>query len=199
MSDSCPPAKARPKVTGNLVQTQIGCYGWSRATVFIDELFAFTSKRCSALPHFAHLSPSTRHKPSSLSRPEEITQGSQWHALRDNNGISGHAFMGSLPFITAAKMTQSPASKALWYAGSTIAPLSRVNDGAHYSSQVALGWWLAFWLPVPWMLPRIQNQDGTSCPTKAWTRLAWRLSIASECLKKCFLAKSRNLCVLIKF
>lgn len=78
------------------------------------------------------------------SRPTEISEGSEWHPFTDNNGISGHAFMGSLPFITAAKMSDSKGLKAIYYAASTVVPLSRVNDNAHYPSQVALGWWLAF-------------------------------------------------------
>ncbi|MCA9128573.1 MAG: phosphatase PAP2 family protein [Planctomycetales bacterium] len=78
------------------------------------------------------------------SRPTETDESSEWHPFRDNNGISGHAFMGSLPFITAAKMTENRGYKFLFYAGSTMAPLSRVNDNAHYPSQVALGWWMAY-------------------------------------------------------
>jgi len=78
------------------------------------------------------------------SRPTETDESSEWHPLRDNNGVSGHAFMGSLPFITAAKMTENRGYKFLFYAGSTVAPLSRVNDNAHYPSQVALGWWMAY-------------------------------------------------------
>ncbi|XZE44058.1 phosphatase PAP2 family protein [Pirellulaceae bacterium SH467] len=78
------------------------------------------------------------------SRPTETDENSEWHPFRDNNGISGHAFMGSLPFITAAKMTDNRGYKVLFYAGSAIAPLSRVNDNAHYPSQVALGWWMAY-------------------------------------------------------
>jgi hypothetical protein len=78
------------------------------------------------------------------SRPTETDESSEWHPMRDNNGISGHAFMGSLPFITAAKMTENRGYKVLFYAGSAIAPLSRVNDNAHYPSQVALGWWMAY-------------------------------------------------------
>lgn len=78
------------------------------------------------------------------SRPTESPENSEWHPFTDNNGISGHAFMGSLPFITAAKMSDRPMVKASFYAASTIAPLSRVNDNAHYPSQVALGWWMAY-------------------------------------------------------
>jgi hypothetical protein len=51
------------------------------------------------------------------SRPGETALGSQWHPLQDNNGVSGHSFMGALPFITAAKMSESPWSKATFYAG----------------------------------------------------------------------------------
>ena len=78
------------------------------------------------------------------SRPTETNESSEWHPFRDNNGISGHAFMGSIPFITAAKMTDSRGVKVLFYAGSALTPLSRVNDNAHYPSQVALGWWMAY-------------------------------------------------------
>jgi hypothetical protein len=41
-------------------------------------------------------------------------------------------------------MTENPWLKATFYAGSTLAPLSRVNDDAHYPTQAALGWWFAF-------------------------------------------------------
>lgn len=78
------------------------------------------------------------------SRPYETNEGSQWHPFRDNNGVSGHAFMSSLPFITAAKMTDNPWEKSLWYLGSTLGPLSRVNDNAHYPSQIGIGWAMAF-------------------------------------------------------
>jgi hypothetical protein len=78
------------------------------------------------------------------SRPGETENGSQWQPFQDNNGVSGHAFMSSLPFITAAKMTDDPLKKSLWYLGSAIGPLSRVNDNAHYPSQIGLGWAMAY-------------------------------------------------------
>lgn len=78
------------------------------------------------------------------SRPGESPHGSRWQTYNDNNGVSGHSFMGALPFITAAKMSDSGAEKAIWYAASLLAPLSRANDNAHYPSQVALGWWMAY-------------------------------------------------------
>ncbi len=78
------------------------------------------------------------------SRPHETDEKSEWHPLRDNNGVSGHAFVSSLPFITAAKMSKEPWQKCIWYTASTVGPLSRINDNAHYTSQVGMGWALAF-------------------------------------------------------
>ena len=78
------------------------------------------------------------------SRPGETAEGSEWQPFQDNNGVSGHAFMSSLPFITAAKMTEDPLKKSLWYLGSAIGPLSRVNDNVHYPSQIGLGWAMAY-------------------------------------------------------
>jgi|GEM_PF-1046021 len=78
------------------------------------------------------------------SRPTEGIHSSAWHPFQDNNGVSGHAFVSSMPFITAAKMTNEPWKKGLWYAGSIIGPLSRINDGSHYPSQAFLGWWVSY-------------------------------------------------------
>ena len=78
------------------------------------------------------------------SRPSELDTSSNWQPFQDNNGVSGHAFMSSLPFITAAKMTKNLWAKSVFYAGSTIGPLSRMNDNAHYPSQVGLGWCIAY-------------------------------------------------------
>ncbi|WP_233148622.1 phosphatase PAP2 family protein [Rhodopirellula sp. MGV] len=78
------------------------------------------------------------------SRPHEINHASRWRPMHDNNGVSGHAFMSALPFINAAKMTDRPLLKTMFYAGSLLGPISRVNDQAHYPSQVALGWWMAY-------------------------------------------------------
>ena len=78
------------------------------------------------------------------SRPGETDRGSLWNPFQDNNGVSGHSFMGAVPFISAAKMTDDPFWKAAFYAGSTLAALSRINDDRHYPSQVMLGWWMAY-------------------------------------------------------
>ena len=76
------------------------------------------------------------------SRPNE--GGSGWSPFSDNNGVSGHSFNGAVPFITAAKMTDNLYYKYGLYFASTLAGVSRINDNAHYFSQVALGWWLAY-------------------------------------------------------
>lgn len=76
------------------------------------------------------------------SRPEE--GGAGWKPFRGNNGLSGHSFTGALPFITAAKRQDSIAVKSVLYGLSVLPGLSRVNDGKHYLSQAALGWYLAY-------------------------------------------------------
>jgi hypothetical protein len=76
------------------------------------------------------------------SRPEE--GGSGWKPFRGNNGLSGHAFVGAVPFITAARMQESLPMKTLFYGLSVLPGLSRMNDEKHYLSQAALGWWLAY-------------------------------------------------------
>ena len=78
------------------------------------------------------------------SRPGESPSGSRWNPFEDNNGVSGHTFMGAVPLITAAKMARHPLWKAAFYLVSTWAGISRVNDDRHYLSQVLLGWWMAY-------------------------------------------------------
>ena len=77
------------------------------------------------------------------SRPGETTAESDWVPFHDTNGASGHAFMGAIPFLVAADMTESRFWSGLWYTGSIMCAVSRVNDDDHYLSQVILGWCLA--------------------------------------------------------
>ena len=77
-------------------------------------------------------------------RPGEYSVGSQWRPFVDTNAVSGHAFMGAVPFITAAKMSDNFWVKATFYTCSTFTAWSRVNDDCHYLSQIALGWWMAY-------------------------------------------------------
>ncbi|MBI5587704.1 MAG: phosphatase PAP2 family protein [Deltaproteobacteria bacterium] len=75
-------------------------------------------------------------------RPDE--GGSHWKPFEDSNGLSGHAFVGAVPFITAARMQDDPYMKALYYALSVLPAASRVNDDKHYLSQALFGWYLAY-------------------------------------------------------
>lgn len=78
------------------------------------------------------------------SRPGESTADSKWVFFNDNNGVSGHAFMGAVPFLAAATMVEGPVAKGSLYVCSTFVAFSRVTDDAHYPSQSFLGWYLAF-------------------------------------------------------
>jgi len=85
------------------------------------------------------------------SRPAE-EMGSKWHFWNDNNGVSGHTFVGAIPFLAAADMVESPLLKGTLYVCSTFVGFSRMTDNAHYPSQVFLGWYLA------WASARAVNQ-----------------------------------------
>ncbi len=70
--------------------------------------------------------------------------GSYWHLYNDANAVSGHCFIGAIPFLAAAKMTENICLKSCFYFVSTITGLTRINDNRHFISQVALGWWIAY-------------------------------------------------------
>jgi hypothetical protein len=78
------------------------------------------------------------------SRPGESPAGSDWHFWNDNNGVSGHAFVGAVPFLAAAEMVENPLAKGSLYVCSTFVGFSRMTDNAHYPSQIFLGWYLAW-------------------------------------------------------
>ena len=52
------------------------------------------------------------------SRPAD-GHGSHWHWFNDNNGVSGHAFIGAVPFLAAAEMVENPWAKGSLYVCST--------------------------------------------------------------------------------
>ncbi len=78
------------------------------------------------------------------SRPNETREKSEWQPFQDSNGVSGHAFMGAVPLLSAAKMTDDPYLKSAFYVASTLPAISRLTDDDHYPSQVILGWWIAY-------------------------------------------------------
>ena len=78
-------------------------------------------------------------------RPEEGVDSSRWQGpYQNNNSLSGHAFIGAMPLITAAMMQDDPIKKYALYAASSLTGLSRINDDKHYLSQAAIGWYLAY-------------------------------------------------------
>lgn len=77
------------------------------------------------------------------SRPNETHEGSEWQFLQDNNGVSGHSFMGAIPFLTAANMTRNRFARAFLIGASTVPALSRITENGHFPSQALLGWTLA--------------------------------------------------------
>jgi hypothetical protein len=79
------------------------------------------------------------------SRPgEKGKNSSHWSPWSDEDGVSGHAFMGAVPFMTAAQMTDNVYAKTLLYACSGLTAWSRINDDKHFLSQAMLGVWLAY-------------------------------------------------------
>ncbi|HWS15340.1 MAG TPA: phosphatase PAP2 family protein [Candidatus Methylomirabilis sp.] len=73
------------------------------------------------------------------------TEGdSKWGAFNNFHGISGHTYFSAVPFITAAKMSENPYQKAIFYGLSTFTGIGRINDDKHYFSHVALGWYIAY-------------------------------------------------------
>ena len=74
--------------------------------------------------------------------------GSAWRPFNQDgyaHGVSGHSFVGAVPFLTIAAMNPDNA----WvrypaYLASAAAGWSRVNDDAHFTSQVILGWYMAW-------------------------------------------------------
>jgi hypothetical protein len=76
-------------------------------------------------------------------RPGE-PDGSHWRPFEGNHGISGHAFLGAVPFLTAARGTENRWLKAGAVALSLLPAWSRLEEAEHFPSQVALGWFLAW-------------------------------------------------------
>jgi membrane-associated phospholipid phosphatase len=79
------------------------------------------------------------------SRPSDNElHGSYWRPFSNSHGASGDAFIGAIPFITAADMTDNYFLKALFFLGSTMVAFERVDVNQHYLSQVVLGWSLGY-------------------------------------------------------
>ena len=77
--------------------------------------------------------------------PRPNTGISEWQPFENASGVSGHAFVGAVPFLAAATMAENIWLKSMFITASTATGISRINDNKHYTSQVVLGW-LAAWL-----------------------------------------------------
>jgi len=78
------------------------------------------------------------------SRPGEHSHHAEWRPLRDDNGVSGHAFIGAVPFLVAKNMVDNKLTAPLFYLLSGMTAWSRINDNKHYVSQAFLGWFIAY-------------------------------------------------------
>ncbi|MEK9658253.1 MAG: phosphatase PAP2 family protein [bacterium] len=95
------------------------------------------------------------------SRPGETSHGSHWRPFNDANAVSGHAFIGAVPFLVMAKLLDDyPAFSALAYAASVAVAWSRVNDDSHYLSQAFLGCFLAWQAVDAVFRTRDDNRQG---------------------------------------
>lgn len=70
--------------------------------------------------------------------------GSDWEPFDGSHGVSGHTFLGAIPFLTIARMSDYRAVDALAILASTLAGWARMNDDQHYLSQIFLGWYAAW-------------------------------------------------------
>jgi len=77
-------------------------------------------------------------------RPGESEYESRWRPFEESHGVSGHAFIGAVPLITAAQMTENPWLKTGLYACSLLPTWCRLDQDSHYLSQCWLGWWMAY-------------------------------------------------------
>lgn len=79
------------------------------------------------------------------SRPGENEKSSKWQPFKDSNGVSGHAFIGAVPFMHLARMNKrNKFFKYFFYLASTATAIFRVKDDQHYISQAFLGWYYAW-------------------------------------------------------
>jgi hypothetical protein len=91
---------------------------------------------------------------------------SYWHPFNDVHGVSGHAFIGAVPFLTAAAMTDNPCYQVPLVLGSMVEGWDRIHMDRHYLSQVIQGWWLAYLsVKAVDMTQSIHRSNWTICPT----------------------------------
>jgi hypothetical protein len=97
-------------------------------------------------------------------RPGNSPHGSRWTPFVSSHGVSGDAFMGAVPFIAAAGMTDNLLLKASLYTVSFLPAFGRLDYDAHYLSQVGLGWFMAYLSVMAVNDTDIQRFDGHIVP-----------------------------------
>jgi hypothetical protein len=79
------------------------------------------------------------------SRPRDHYGDAHWRPFNDDNGVSGHSYVGAVPFLVLAKMEHlTPMQQNIALFASGLSAWSRVNDDAHFFSQALLGWYMAW-------------------------------------------------------
>lgn len=89
--------------------------------------------------------------------------GSAWRPFNNDgyaHGVSGHSFVGAVPFLTIAYMNPDNGwVKYPAYLASMAAGWSRVNDDVHFPSQVILGWYMG-WEAVDAVFDHNEKRNG---------------------------------------
>lgn len=71
-------------------------------------------------------------------------KGSKWRIMKGSRAVSGHAAYGAVPILNAAFQTSSPVARAALKVLGFLPGIARINDKKHYTSQVVLGYGLAY-------------------------------------------------------
>jgi hypothetical protein len=69
---------------------------------------------------------------------------SDWRLFHHVHGVSGHTFMGAVPFLTAAALSDDCFWRSSFVAGSLLVGWTRLDMDRHYLSQIILGWGMAY-------------------------------------------------------
>jgi membrane-associated phospholipid phosphatase len=77
-------------------------------------------------------------------RPSDPDPNPRWRPLADDNAASGHAFISAIPWLNLARRCGLPAVRWPARLASVLTGWSRINDRKHYTSQVLLGWVIAW-------------------------------------------------------
>jgi hypothetical protein len=76
-------------------------------------------------------------------RPDE-PEGSQWQTFGETHGVSGHAFLAAVPFLTLVRQSDNRVVEAAALLASMATAWGRIHQEEHYPSQAFLGWYLAW-------------------------------------------------------